>query len=111
MWNLVYGLLKSDMIYRMRIYQAVKGNLSAFHRFFREHLLPVQRRHGARLIGRWETEDGRVVAIWEYDSLEEYERISEAVRNDPASEVAQEHRKSLGQLFTAREEVFMRSTT
>jgi hypothetical protein len=54
------------MLYRMRIYQAVTENLPVFHEFFCAFLLPVQLRHGARLVGRWETEDGRVVAIWEY---------------------------------------------
>jgi NIPSNAP len=48
------------MIYRMRIYQTVRENLPLFHEFFRSYLLPVQLRHGARLIGRWEAEDGRV---------------------------------------------------
>lgn len=99
------------MIYRMRIYEAVPENLPAFHAFFRERLLPVQVRHGARLIGRWETEDGRVVAIWEYDSREAYERIETAVRADPDSQAAQEFRRTnLGPLFTEREEVFMVST-
>lgn len=51
------------MIYRMRICQAVSGKLPTFHDFFRTFLRPVQLRHGARLIGRWETEDCRVVAI------------------------------------------------
>jgi hypothetical protein len=50
------------VLYRMRIYQAVTENLAVFHDFFRGYLLPVQLRHGARLVGRWETEDGRVVA-------------------------------------------------
>ena len=98
------------MIYRMRIYQAVRENLPAFHQFFREHLLPVQLRHGARLVGRWETEDGRVVAIWGYDDRVAYERIEQAVRSDPDSAAAQAHRQTLGQLFTSREEVFMTST-
>jgi len=40
------------VLYRMRIYQAVKENLPVFHEFFRTHLLPVQLRHGARLVGR-----------------------------------------------------------
>lgn len=53
------------MLYRMRVYQAVGENLPVFHDFFRTCLLPVQLRHGARLVGRWETEDGRVVAVWE----------------------------------------------
>jgi len=97
-------------IYRMRIYEAVPENLPAFHRFFRERLLPVQLRHGARLVGRWETEDGRVVAVWEYDSREAYERIAQAVRNDPGSLAAQEFRATLGPLSTSCEEVFMTDT-
>jgi len=36
------------MLYRMRIYQAVRENLPVFHDFFRTWLLPVQLRHGAR---------------------------------------------------------------
>src|SRR6186713_1489362 len=38
------------MIYRMRIYKAIPENAASFNTFFLEHLLPVQRRHGARLI-------------------------------------------------------------
>jgi len=52
------------MLYRMRIYQAVTENLPAFHGFFRTWLLPVQLRHGARLVGRWEAEDGRTQTVW-----------------------------------------------
>jgi hypothetical protein len=67
----------------MRIYDTVRENLPLFRDFFREHLLPVQLRHGARLVGRWETEDGRVVAVWEYDDRAACERIQAAVRRDP----------------------------
>ena len=95
------------MIYRLRIYKAVPENLTAFHHFFRDHLLPIQERHGARLVGRWETEHGRVVAVWEYDDREAYERINSAVIADPASGIAQKYRATLGPLFTEREEVFM----
>lgn len=98
------------VIYRMRIYRAVPENLEAFHAFFREHLLPVQQRHGARLVGRWETGDGRVVAVWEYDDQEALERISAAVSRDPDAARAQRHRAKLGPLFTEREEVLMRAT-
>jgi hypothetical protein len=98
------------MIYRMRIYRAVPEQLEPFHAFFRDHLLPVQLRHGARLVGRWQTDDGRVVAIWEYDSAEACARIMAAVARDPAAARAQQHRATLGPLFTEREEVMMRST-
>nr|CAA9245330.1 hypothetical protein AVDCRST_MAG63-1753 [uncultured Armatimonadetes bacterium] len=98
------------MIYRMRIYQAVKENLPVFHRFFLERLLPVQLRHGARLVGRWQTQDGRVVVVWEYDDTAAYEDIQRAVRDDPDSLAAQEYRKGLGPLFTEYEETLMAST-
>ena len=99
------------MIYRMRTYVADPANLGAFHQFFREHLLPIQQRHGARLIGRWETTDNRVIAIWEYDDHASFERIDKAVRSDPASSIARTARAALGRLFFERDEVFMTSTT
>jgi hypothetical protein len=93
----------------MRIYDAVPENLPVFHNFFRTHLLPVQLRHGARLVGRWETEDDRVVAVWEYDDREAYERIEAAVRDDPDTLRAREVRQGLPVLVTATGETFMTS--
>jgi molybdopterin-guanine dinucleotide biosynthesis protein A len=98
------------MLYRMRIYQAVPANLPAFHDHFREHLLPVQQRHGARLVGRWETEDHRVVAIWEYDDREAYERIQAEVQADPDFIAAQKREATLPSLYTERKDVLMTST-
>ena len=98
------------MIYRMRTYDGVKENVEAFNAFFANHLLPVQIRHGARLIGRWHTEDDRIVAVWEYDSRERYEQIQAAVRADPDSAKAQEIRKALATLYRSMQETFMEST-
>lgn len=98
------------MLYRMRIYDTVRENLPLFHDFFRTHLLPVQLRHGARLVGRWETDDGRVVAVWEYEDRAAYEQIDAAVRADPDSGRAQRHRAQLPPLITAQQETFMAST-
>jgi hypothetical protein len=88
------------MLYRMRIYRAVPENLPAFHRFFADWLLPVQQRRGARLVGRWETEDSRVVAVWEYDDRAAHDRIQAAVTADPDVWAAQEHRRTLPELFS-----------
>jgi hypothetical protein len=88
--------------------QAVPKNLEVFHRFFRERLLPVQERHGARLLGRWETEDDGVVALWEYDSREHYQRVHGDVAADPDAIEAQEYRRQLPTLVTQSEEFFMR---
>lgn len=98
------------MIYRMRTYDTVRENLPLFHDFFRTRLFPVQLRHGARLVGRWETEDGRVVAVWEYEDRAACERIEAAVRADPGSRRAREHRASLPPLITAQQETFMVAT-
>jgi NIPSNAP protein len=98
------------MQYRMRIYHAVPQSLAAFNEFFHDYLLPVQLRHGARLVGRWQTEDNRVVAVWEYDDRQAYERIEAAVRADPATQRARAQRARLPALFTATEETFMSST-
>ena len=94
----------------MRVYQAIPSRLEDFTAFFREHLLAVQLRHGARLVGRWATADSQVVAVWEYDSEAEYERIQALVATDPDSAVAQQRRRELGELFTSRVEQFMVST-
>jgi hypothetical protein len=98
------------MLFRVRRYVAVSEKLAAFHEFFNGHLLPIQVRHGARLIGRWETDDQEVIAVWEYDDRAAYERIDAAVRADPASVIAQERRDALGPLYTEVHESFARST-
>jgi hypothetical protein len=98
------------MLYRVRRYAAVPEQLAAFHDFFNGYLLPVQVRHGARLVGRWETDDAEVIAVWEYDDKAAYDRIDAAVRADPDSAKAREHRNTLGQLFTEKHETFARST-
>jgi hypothetical protein len=91
------------------MYQAVRENLPVFHDFFRTYLLPVQLRDGARLVGRWETEDSRAVAICAYDDQAACERIEAAVRADPDATKAQQHRAQLPRLMTATD-VLMHST-
>ena len=98
------------MIYRVRRYAAVPERLAAFHDFFNGYLLPIQVRHGARLVGRWETDDAEVIAVWEYDDMAAYVRIDGAVRADPDSARARQHRETLGQLYTEMHETFARST-
>ncbi len=70
----------------------------------------MQQRHGARLVGRWRTNDDRIVAVWEYDSSEAYDRIEAAVRLDPDAAAARELRQSFPPLFDTVEQTFMHST-
>ena len=99
-------------MFRLRQYKVAPGKTETFNAFFREYLLPVQKRYGARLIGRWQTEDGgRIAALWFYDNLEEYKKIQANVRADPDSVRAQAYRRAeLNPLYTETEEVFMVST-
>ena len=100
------------MIFRLRQYKVVPGKIKIFNKFFRQHLLPVQKRYGARLIGRWQTEDDKLItALWVYDSIEQYKSIQAKVRTDPDSIKAQEFRRAeLNPLFTETQEAFMVST-
>lgn len=93
-----YWQFTPDMIYRMRIYRAAEDNIDIFNKFFNERLLPVQLKYGARIVGRWQTSDFRIVAIWEYDDEESYESIQARVRVDSDSIAAQAYRKTLPQM-------------
>ena len=98
------------MFYRIRRYVTVPETVDDFEEFFNRYLLPVQLRHGARLIGRWATDDGEVIAVWEYDDCAAYRRIQGRVASDPDSRHAQQVRKTIEPLFTEKYESFARST-
>ncbi|MEM7594181.1 MAG: NIPSNAP family protein [Cyanobacteria bacterium P01_A01_bin.83] len=100
------------MIFRLRQYKVAPGKIDVFNTFFRERLLPVQKRYGACLIGRWQTKNGnRVVALWVYDNIEQYESIQAKVRIDPDSIEAQKFRRAkLNSIIAETEEDFMVST-
>ena len=40
------------MLFRLRQYKVAPGKIGVFNDFFRERLFPVQKRYGARLVGR-----------------------------------------------------------
>ena len=100
------------MIFRLRQYTVAPGNIDVFNTFFQERLLPVQKRYGANLIGRWQTENGNcVVALWVYNNVEQYESIQAKVRVDPDSIEAQKFRRAkLKSMIVESEEKFMVST-
>jgi 8-oxo-dGTP diphosphatase len=99
------------MLFRLRVYRISAGMAERFDSFFLERLLPVQRRHGARLVGRWRNETGgEVTAIWAYRDRAEYERISAAVKDDPQMTDAQRLRGELGALYEEIRESFLVST-
>ena len=99
------------MIYRIRTYKPDAERLETCHKVFYESVLPVHKKHGARLVGRWQSEDGRIVVIWEYDSKADCERIQRAVRGDAQSYGSEDERRAQGLLGVECEEWLMTSTS
>ena len=100
------------MIFRLRQYKVVPGKTDVFNSFFQERLFPVQKRYGACLVGRWQTEDGNhIAALWVYNNVEQYKAIQAKVRVDRDLITALEFRRAnLDPLVTETEEAFMMST-
>jgi hypothetical protein len=100
------------VIWRIRHYTVAPHQVAMFNNFFRDHRLPVQQRHDAKLVGRWQSEDGtQIVAIWVYESKEHYHAIQARVAADTQSAEAQRiRRQMLEPLFLEMEEWFGEST-
>jgi hypothetical protein len=99
------------MIYRMRTYQIIPARLEAFNALFHSQLEPIFSRHDTRTVGRWQDlERSRVVAIFEYDDLEQYQRSDAAARSDPEYVAVMARATADGAFYTAFEDVLMTST-
>jgi hypothetical protein len=78
------------MFFRSERYIVAEGKADAFASFFVRQLLPLREKYGARLVGRWQTEDeAEVLTIWAFPSADAARKIDEQIRNDPASAEAQ----------------------
>lgn len=101
-----------DVIYRRKQYDVTPEQLAKMNDFFRDYVLPIQLRHGARLVGRWIDEDGtEILAIWEYDSMERYREIEQLVSQDPMQKRAEAERRKLGPLCLRSREDFLEVNT
>jgi 8-oxo-dGTP diphosphatase len=99
------------MIYRMRTYSIIPARLEAFNALFHTQLEPIFVRYGTRTVGRWQDlEHSRVIAIFEYDSLEHYQRSDAAVRSDPEYVAVMARAIADGAFYSAFEDVLMTST-
>jgi len=85
----------------LRTYTVETGKLAPFNDFFLERLRPIQLRHGAKLVGRFESAEGsRIYALWGYDDQAAFAEIDRRVRDDPDTAASQQMRQSLDPLFT-----------
>src|SRR6476619_4041365 len=76
------------MIYELRVYQPVPGQMPKLLARFRDKLLPLWERHGIRPIGFWTTVVGEssneLTYILPWESLADRETKWTAFQNDPA---------------------------
>jgi 8-oxo-dGTP diphosphatase len=87
------------------------GKLAVFNDFFLERLLPIQLRHGAKLVGRFESaEESQISALWAYDDQAAFEAIDRRVRDDPDTAASHQMRRLVDPLFGEVTEDFLSST-
>jgi hypothetical protein len=76
------------MIYELRVYQPVPGQMAKLLARFRDQLLPIWEKHGIRPIGFWTTLVGEssneLTYILPWESLADRETRWTAFQNDPA---------------------------
>ena len=81
------------MIYELRVYQPVPGQMPKLLARFRDKLLPIWERHGIRPIGFWTTLVGEssneLTYILPWESLAVRETRWTAFQNDPAWHLSQ----------------------
>lgn len=100
------------MIYRRKSYKIRPEKLDDFNSFFHKYLYPNQKKCGAKLVGRWVNDnEDEIVAIWEYESIEQYEMIENRIKNTELHQKAKEKRKELGELYIESKQDFLSSTT
>lgn len=100
------------MLYRRKTYRIRPEKLDAFTDFFHTYLYPNQVRHGAKLVGRWVSDaQDEIVAIWEYENMEQYEQIEQMIRKSELHQLAKEKQQEIGELYLESKQDFLTSTT
>ncbi|MCF6411191.1 NUDIX domain-containing protein [Pseudalkalibacillus salsuginis] len=99
------------MIFRKKTYHIKPEGLEAVTDFFHTYLLPNQWKHGAKLVGRWVSEDKcNITAVWQYESYEAYEQIEKRVRTDELHTQAQAKKPLILPFILSSSQEFMEST-
>lgn len=97
------------MFYRRETYRVRPEKLHELNEFFHKYVLSNQVKNGAKLIGRWVTEENdEVVVMWEYPSFEEYLKIEERVLKDDMYKLAEEQLRKIGPLYVDFSQDFLK---
>ncbi|WP_200908475.1 NIPSNAP family protein, partial [Rossellomorea vietnamensis] len=85
--------------------------LEDFNEFFHKFIYPYYLSCGARLLGRWvNASKTEILAIWEYNSMEEYREIEREIMSSNFQKVANIRRKELGALYIKSHQELLTST-
>lgn len=88
------------MLYRIRTYVINPNKLQAFNTLFYKYLLPNQLKFGATLVGRFVSQDKtKIIAIWSYQSMEQYQLIENKIKCTNLHKRAQAFRKQHDPLY------------
>lgn len=98
------------MVVRMRIYEPEGKDHVSSDAVFYNLVKPVHERHGAKFLGRYRDDRGRVVILWRYDSEEALEWIQADVERDPETILNRRERMTSGLHGCAYEEFILHST-
>ncbi|MBT2636836.1 NUDIX hydrolase [Bacillus sp. ISL-39] len=96
------------MIFMRNTYSIQPERLNEMNHFFHSYVYPIHIKNGAKLIGRWVNDTKEeILVIWEYSSMELYERINSLIEN---SEEYQSAMEELGEIQIEAEKDFLSST-
>jgi hypothetical protein len=98
--GVIYFMELFTMIYELRVYQAVTGQMPRLLARFQNELLSIWERHGIRPIGFWTTlvgeSNNELTYILPWESLADRETRWTAFLNDPAWQKVREESERPG---------------
>ncbi|MBF2055458.1 MAG: NIPSNAP family protein [Candidatus Sericytochromatia bacterium] len=98
------------MVVRMRIYASEQADHARADQIFYQQVKPVHERHGARFLGRYRDDAGRVVVLWAYADADSLQAIQKAVAQDPETLASKAEREASGLHGLAFEEWILHPT-
>lgn len=107
------ALADDDRCFEMRTYYANEGKLDALHARFRDHTIPLFKKHGMTNVGYWvpkENPDNRLIYVLAYPSLEARKTSWNGFFRDADWQAAYKNSVKDGKLVGNVESVFLKAT-
>ncbi len=99
------------MFCRREIHRISPERIMDINKLFDEYVLPNQLKNGAKLIGRWITEDkNEIVTMWHYPNYGDYLKIEKRVKKDQLHQQAKKQLLTLGNPYLDYRQEFLTST-